>query len=31
LWGRDDMALAARAVRFADLQAAGTVLALLKN
>jgi chaperone required for assembly of F1-ATPase len=28
LWGRDEMALAARAVRFADLQAAGTVLAL---
>jgi chaperone required for assembly of F1-ATPase len=28
LWGRDEMALAARAVRFADLQAAGRVLAL---
>jgi chaperone required for assembly of F1-ATPase len=28
LWGRDEMALAARAVRFADLQAAATVLAL---
>jgi chaperone required for assembly of F1-ATPase len=28
LWGRDEMALAARAMRFADLRAAGTVLAL---
>jgi chaperone required for assembly of F1-ATPase len=28
LWGRDEMALVARAARFADLQAAGTVLAL---
>jgi chaperone required for assembly of F1-ATPase len=28
LWGHDEMALVARAARFADLQAAGTVLAL---
>jgi hypothetical protein len=28
LWGRDEMALVARAARLADLQAAGTVLAL---
>lgn len=28
LWGRDEMALVARAARFADLQAAGTVLSL---
>jgi chaperone required for assembly of F1-ATPase len=28
MWGRDEMALVARAARFADLQAAGTVLAL---
>jgi chaperone required for assembly of F1-ATPase len=28
LWGRDEMALAARSVRFADLQAAATVLAM---
>jgi chaperone required for assembly of F1-ATPase len=28
MWGRDEMAMVARAARFADLQAAGTVLAL---
>jgi chaperone required for assembly of F1-ATPase len=28
LWGRDEMALAARAVRFSDMQAAGAVLVL---
>jgi chaperone required for assembly of F1-ATPase len=28
LWGRDEIALARRAARFADMQAAGTVLSL---
>ena len=29
-WGRDELALERRAARFADMQAAGTVLALTK-
>ena len=28
LWGRDELALARRAARFADMQAAGTVLSV---
>jgi chaperone required for assembly of F1-ATPase len=31
LWGRDELALARRAARFADMQAAGTVLALTEG
>ena len=30
LWGRDEIALARRAARFADMQAAGTVLSLTR-